>query len=156
MALQHLLLLRHGEAYHSSPDELRQLNEQGRKEVEKALNKAADLVPQIDEIFHSGLVRAMQTAEIAADMLAPQTSDGSLLPQYLDGITPWGDPKSFCDQLMQLEDLESILVVTHNPFVEDLVEYLTDQCVRITTGTLVYLKVDFLDRGCCSLEWLKH
>jgi phosphohistidine phosphatase len=154
MALQHLLLLRHGEAHHSSPDELRQLNDSGREEVEKTLTKALDLVPPLEEIFHSGLVRAMQTAEIAAEKLA-QSIGGSLQPQYLDGITPWGDPQLFCKN-PALQEAENLLVVTHNPFVEDLVEYLTGESLRIKTGSLICLKVDFLERGCCSLEWSKH
>jgi phosphohistidine phosphatase len=149
MALQNLLLLRHGEAYHSSPDELRELNDQGHKEVQKTLSKAADHVPELDKIFHSGLVRAMQTAEIAAEHLATH-----LQPQFLEGISPWGDPAVFCNRLAT-EEAENILVVTHNPFVEDLVEYLTGQSLRIKTGSLVCLSVDFLERGCCTFEWVQ-
>lgn len=150
MSLQWLLLLRHGEAHHSSPDELRQLTHEGRREVEKTISKASKSIPRLDHIFHSGLVRAMQTAEIAVQKL-----DFSLPPQFLPGITPWGDPKNFCEFLGS-EESRSIMVVTHNPFVEDLVEYLTGQSVRVKTGTLVCLQVDFLERGCCSLEWLQN
>ena len=154
MALQRLLLLRHGEAQHGSPDELRQLTEHGDKKVRKSLSKSLEKIPQLDQIFHSGLVRAMQTAEIAAEELEPVIQK-KLFPQYLDGITPWGDPAGFC-KILASDSAENILVVTHNPFVEELVEYLSEQSLRIKTGSLVSLEVDFLERGCCNLEWIQH
>ena len=43
MPVKHLFLLRHGEAQHSYPDELRELTEEGRKEVAENLNKVLDL-----------------------------------------------------------------------------------------------------------------
>lgn len=150
MALQNLLLLRHGEAHHGSPDDLRELSEEGYKEVIKSLSKAANKIPAVDLVFHSGLVRAMQTADIAVQQLALD-----LHPQYLEGISPWGDPTSFCKNL-RTEQLEVVMVVTHNPFVEDLAEYLTGETMRIKTGSLVCLDVDFLERGCCNLAWIQH
>lgn len=154
MALQRLLLLRHGEAHHGSPDELRELTHHGDKEVRRSLSKAVGRIPQLDIIFHSGLVRAIQTAEIAAEELASYIGE-KLHPQYLDGITPWGDPSSFCKALA-FDAAENILVVTHNPFVEELVEYLSGQTLRIKTGSLVCLEIDFLEGGCCQLEWIEH
>lgn len=159
MALQRLLLLRHGEAHHGSPDELRELTEHGEKEVRKSLSKSLEKIPRLDQIFHSGLVRAMHTAQIAAEVLGAQELGSSiqknLYPQYLDGITPWGDPAGFC-KMLATDSAENILVVTHNPFVEELVEYLSGQSLRIKTGSLISLEVDFLERGCCNLEWIQH
>ena len=159
MALQRLLLLRHGEACHGSPDELRELTEHGDKEVRKTLSKTLDKIPQLDLIFHSGLVRAMQTAQIVAEELADNEFESSiqkkLFPQYLDCITPWGDPAGFC-KILATDSAENILVVTHNPFVEELIEYLSGQSLRMKTGSLVCLEVDFLERGCCNLEWIQH
>lgn len=163
MALQRLLLLRHGEARHGSPDELRELTEHGDTEVRKSLSGAVEKIPRLDQTFHSGLVRAMQTAQIAAEELTNNKATPSiqaniskkLYPQYLEGITPWGDPAEFC-RLLASDPAENILVVTHNPFVEELIEYLSGQSVRIKTGSLVSLEVDFLERGCCNLEWIQH
>ncbi len=150
MAIQTLFLLRHGEAHHGSPDELRELTSVGRTEVRSNLLKAADRLPPLDLVFHSGLVRAIQTAEIVTSELAP-----NLYPQFLDGITPWGDPQIFCNSL-ESEAAERVLVVTHNPFVEDLVAFLTGESLRIKTGSLVCLEVDFLARGCCNISWFLH
>ena len=152
--MQRLLLLRHGEAHHGSPDELRELTRHGDKEVRRSLSKVVERIPQLDFIFHSGLVRAIQTAEIAAEELAPYMGE-KLQPQYLDGITPWGNPSSFCAALAS-DSAENILVVTHNPFVEELLEYLSGQSLRIKTGSLVCLEIDFLERGCCNLEWVEQ
>ena len=150
MPVKHLFLLRHGEAQHSYPDELRELTEEGRKEVAENLNKVLDRIPPIQAIYHSGLTRAVQTAEIAASIIAP-----SVKVQMLEGIAPWGQPSQF-SKLLEESDAENILIVTHNPFVEDLVNYLSDQDIRIKTGTLIYLQVDFLAQGCCKLDWVSH
>ena len=47
MPVKHLFLLRHGEAQHSYPDELRELTEEGRKEVTENLNKVSDRIPPV-------------------------------------------------------------------------------------------------------------
>lgn len=150
MAIQTLLLVRHGEAHHGSPDELRELTPAGQAEVRNNLSKAADRLPALDLVFHSGLTRAMQTAEIVTGQLAPQ-----LYPQYLDGISPWGDPLTFCESLTN-ESAETLLVVSHNPFLEELISYLTGESPRMKTGSVACLEVDFLARGCCNLSWIVH
>lgn len=153
MPVKHLLLLRHGEAHHSSPDELRELSEAGRKEVSNTLNKALNRIPpriqSIGAIYHSGFTRAVQTADIAASVIADNSAI-VITPKMLEGITPWGQPSQF-SMLLEKKSAETVLIVTHNPFVEDLVSYLSGQDIRITTGTLVYLQVDFLAQGCCKL-----
>lgn len=142
--------MRHGEAHHSSPDHLRELTEAGRKEVTKSLSKSLDRIPTPEGIYHSGLTRAAQTADIAASILAP-----NLQPQLIDGITPWGDAENF-SKALENESAEALLLVTHNPFVEDLVYFLTGESLRIKTGSLVAIDVDFLARGCCTLRFVQH
>lgn len=149
MALSHLLLLRHREAHHNSPDHLRELTKAGRQEVTKSLTKARTQIPELEAIFHSGLTRAAQTADIAAQLLAPQ-----LQPKLMEGISPWSEVQSFPEYL-ESESVSAVLVVTHNPFVEDLVSFLSGDDLRIKTGTLVCLEVDFLSRGCCDLSFIQ-
>ncbi len=149
MALSHLLLLRHGEAVHSLPDHLRELTQAGRDEVTQSLTKAQAQLPELEAIFHSGLTRAAQTADIAVKILAPQ-----LRPKLMEGISPWGDPESFPEYL-ESEALCTALLVTHNPFVEDLVSFLCGEDLHIKTGKLVCLEVDFLARGCCNLSFVQ-
>ena len=146
MPLKHLFLLRHGEAYHSSPDHLRELTDRGRQEVSYSISQAKEAMPKLDDIYHSGLTRAAQTADLAASLVAP-----NLQPQLIEGITPWGEVELF-PEVIKSESLESLLVVTHNPFVEELIAFLTGDFIPIKTGTLVRLEVDFLARGCCSLK----
>tara|TARA_B110000483_G_scaffold145435_1_gene173584 strand:- start:61576 stop:62028 length:453 start_codon:yes stop_codon:yes gene_type:complete len=150
MALRHLLLLRHGEANQSSPDHLRELTGAGRKELSKSLIGAQTQAPELDAIFHSGLTRAAQTADMAAQLLAPQ-----LQPKLMEGISPSGEVQRFPEYL-ESESLSAVLLVTHNPFVEELVIFLSGENLLIKTGALVCLEVDFLSRGCCNISFIQN
>lgn len=139
-----LYLLRHGEAQEGFPDARRALIEKGRREVLKTLEKASERITTTPIIFHSGLVRAYQTAVLAADALKAAP------PVLLEGIDPGGDPASLCRQSLPTQDL---MLVTHNPFVEELVEYLSGDSLRIRTGSMVALDVEEWGRGCAELCW---
>ncbi len=142
--MQRLYLLRHGEASDGYPDHSRQLNPAGRSEVLDTLEQALKRIEPPVQIFHSGLVRARQTAELAAQVLGAQS------PQRLDGIDPGGNPAELCDQDMPAGDL---MLVTHNPFVESLAWYLAAEELRIRTGSLVALELEYWGRGCAELLW---
>lgn len=61
-----LYLMRHGEAKAAEEDPERPLSDEGRLTVERVAWRAAEAGVEVDAIFHSGILRARQTAEILA------------------------------------------------------------------------------------------
>jgi phosphohistidine phosphatase len=94
-----------------------------------------DLTP--DLIITSAAVRAKLTAEAVADNCG---YDGDIL------ATPdlyMGMPEDYITVLNQIEDVYTrIMIVGHNPGIEDFVEDLTDQWHRMPTAALAYIKLD--------------
>ncbi|MCW4631732.1 MULTISPECIES: hypothetical protein [Marinomonas] len=71
-------------------------------------------------------------------------------------ITPNGQK---IDVALWLNDLpyESILLVTHQPFSHQFVDYLVDQPLPInfamTTGTLASVEGELFAGACCQFRW---
>ena len=144
-----LYLLRHGEAAQGYPDSARELTIEGIREVKNCLQKAAfKNIPRDILICHSELVRARQTAKLAHEHLGCRQ-----IPIQIAGIDPMGDPAHFI-RSFAFQNRRAVMLVTHNPFVEDLTAFLTDQrAVRIRTGSMLKLELDHYARGCARLEW---
>ena len=64
-------LVRHGEAFPESQDPRRPLTPAGRANVERLARLAAAEAIRASAIFHSGILRARQTAEILGAQLTP-------------------------------------------------------------------------------------
>src|SRR5258706_12414957 len=80
-------LVRHGEAQAAYEDARRPLSARGRREVEKVARAAAARKVRVAVIFHSGKLRAEETAEILARFLAPP--EGA---RRSTGLQPEDDP----------------------------------------------------------------
>ena len=124
-----LYLLRHGEA-----DANDTLTERGIAGVERIAEWAARAGIVVSEIRHSGKHRAEQTAAIVGARLQPPHG-----VQRIAGIQPNDDPIAFAQSL---HDDESVLVVSHLPFLAHLTATLvgSDQpIVDFHPATLVAL-----------------
>jgi phosphohistidine phosphatase SixA len=64
-------LVRHGEAVSQAVNGQRPLTAEGRRDVERLGRATAQRGIQPSQIFHSGLLRAQQTAEILNESLGP-------------------------------------------------------------------------------------
>ena len=64
-----LLLVRHGEARAESEDPRRALSEPGRAQAAAVARAVRELCPGLRELWHSGKLRAEQTARILAEAL---------------------------------------------------------------------------------------
>ena len=64
-----IYLVRHGEAVSEKLDPKRPLTSSGREEVQRIGRLAAAKNVKVSAIFHSGILRAKQTAEILAEHL---------------------------------------------------------------------------------------
>ena len=140
-----LYLLRHGEAAAMAPtDSQRPLTEHGRQQVAVS----AGLLPQLDLMVASPYLRAQQSAQIVAETVAIAKQSTS------ETITPDSSPSDVVAWL-ETVDAESILLVTHNPFVSQIASWLTgDLGIGFRTGTLAHLQGDFVGPNCMTLKSL--
>lgn len=110
-----LYLIQHGEAKSELEDPQRSLTPYGEKEVYKVANAARRLNIHPFKIYHSGKLRAKQTAEIIGRLLEiPVEFSEGLNP--LDDVKPWGEKIS--------KEKEDLMIVGHLPFLEKLASYL--------------------------------
>jgi phosphohistidine phosphatase len=135
-----LLILRHAKSSWKQAelaDHDRPLNKRGKRDAPRMgdLLRSEDLVP--DLIISSTARRARKTAEAVA-----QTSgyDGEITLTkefYLAG------PDEYLQVLSDLPDeFQRVLVVGHNPGLEELLELLTDSSERLPTAALAQVKLD--------------
>jgi phosphohistidine phosphatase len=110
-----LYLVQHGEAKSEAEDPQRPLTDQGRKEVEQVAQAANRLRLHPSKVYHSGKLRAKQTAEILANSL------GSPLEATL-GLNPNDDVRDWADRVSRVN--EDLLIVGHLPFLEKLASLL--------------------------------
>lgn len=129
-----LLVLRHAKSswkYPGLPDHERPLNSRGKQDAPRMgrLLREEDLTPEL--IISSSANRARTTAEIVA-MNSGYDSEIEINQDFY-----FGDPEDFLERLQQLSDeLTRVMVVGHNPGMEELVALLTDQYERLPTAAL--------------------
>jgi phosphohistidine phosphatase len=137
--LKQLLLMRHAKSSWKHPglmDRQRPLNSRGRLDAPRmgALLARLDIVPQL--IISSTALRAVQTASAVADAAGYGDEIRCLSPLY------GADVADFWVALQTLPDkLELVMLVGHNPDLEELIETLTGQWQRMPTAALARLEM---------------
>jgi phosphohistidine phosphatase SixA len=133
-------LMRHGAAAPGQPDAARPLTPAGIAVVEAVAARAAALQPRIGHVYHSGLVRARQTAEILARALVA----GALVEARV-GLAPDDAVEPVADWLRALaaDDAGGTVLVGHLPFLGTLIARLVGEPagspIAFAPGTLVQL-----------------
>jgi phosphohistidine phosphatase len=112
-----LFLVQHGEAKPESEDPDRSLTETGAGIVERMADWAARMGMKVEQIRHSGKLRAEQTATIFANHLNPPR--GVIAVQ---GLTPLDSVNSVAPSLQGEQG--SIMLVGHLPHLSRLVDML--------------------------------
>jgi phosphohistidine phosphatase len=112
-------LMRHGEALAASENPQRPLSAEGRRHVEAVARLVLERHIRVSAIYHSGILRAKETAEILAEYLMPV---GSAVE--LSGLLPEDDPALVKAELEAATD--SILLVGHLPFMSRLAGLLVN------------------------------
>ena len=146
-----LWVLRHGEAEpHARRDAERELTAHGREQV---LHSAARLIGQpLDSILVSPYVRARQTAELVRKTLG--FTSGLVTVPWL---TPDSEPKF---AISKLPDTGNVLLVSHQPFVGDLISLLLHGNLRqpqpMQTASLVELEGGWPLAGSMTLLSVYH
>ncbi len=111
-----LYLVQHGEAKSESEDPQRSLTENGKEEVQSVAGVAKKLDLHPSNIYHSGKLRAKQTAEIFSDSLKRPA-------EAAQGLNPNDDVRVWADRISA--EKEGFMIVGHLPFLEKLASLLT-------------------------------
>ncbi len=118
-----LYLLRHGIAEDGAmSDAARRLTPEGTRKLRSVLRTALQGGVAPGLILSSPLVRARQTAELAAVVLGYK---GEIIET--DALVPGADPKELWDEVRTYHDEGDLLMATHNPLVSEAAGYLLGQ-----------------------------
>ena len=130
----YLYILQHGDAVPKTADPQRPLSPAGIHDIEKVAAFLRGMQQQPDYLFHSGKLRAQQTAQIVAEQLAAE-----LEPRRTDGLGPNDDPAIIIETIGRLDG--NILIASHMPFVSRLCSELLsggpDCAFASEPGTLI-------------------
>jgi len=145
-----LYVARHGQANSKATDPEQHLSHWGKADIAKMAQFLNDQGVRDCQIWHSDLARAHETAQIFAEIL---TGENSLLRK--EGLKP-NDPIQPIVRAL-LDANEDLLVISHLPFVEDLLEELLGKNMDgfwFMPGTIVCLErqQDYT----YELKWTKH
>ena len=114
-----LYLLRHGDANaYAQSDALRELSDRGREEVRSTITASKDALSSLEAVWVSPYLRAQQTWQ-EAKVLLPCAPMVTTEP----AITPDGQVSRVINKLEQ-SGIARLLLVTHQPFVGNLLEQL--------------------------------
>ena len=133
-------MMRHGNALKGGPDPTRPLSEKGAREADAAGNFLRSVKEIPDVIFHSPLLRSLESAERVEKALKAT----GLLRRH-DELEPEDSPKDFISEVLEefadrLGADYRIMVVGHEPFISGLASLLLwrSRCdLPFGTGTLL-------------------
>jgi phosphohistidine phosphatase len=115
-----VLVIRHGRAEEGrllKRDAQRRLTDDGRKDMRKAAKGLKALVPQLDVLATSPLVRAHETAEIVAEVF------GAPAPTILKCLAPGSSAAAVLDWLTDQSPHDTVALIGHEPDLSNWVGY---------------------------------
>ena len=150
-----LFILRHGQAEpQKTTDEARELTGKGREDTKRVVSGRVADMQSITEIWASPLVRAQQTAHIAASYFP------ALKIQTSELIIPESSPIIAMSWLQSInQENLSILLVSHQPFVGELVNKLCGKPAGfypMGTSSLALIEAPVIAADMGELLWLDH
>lgn len=114
-------ILRHGAAEEGGPDEKRALTLEGRQALRRVLARARSGGVRPSLILASSLLRALQTAELAAEVLG-----GNPVILQTKALLPHAAPRDAWEEIRARRDRDQLLLAGHEPLLGQLVAYLLD------------------------------
>ena len=134
--------MRHGQAEMlGSIDAQRSLTEHGKQEAYDMAQWLQQKQPSLSHVFVSPFKRAQQTADVVLSELKSTPNC-----QTVSFITPEGSAKAFHDFLdgvCEVENISSLLVVSHMPLVSFLIEELTTEQQTPIFQTAAIAQIDY-------------
>jgi len=110
--------MQHGEALPAELDPSRSLSEVGHRSVEVVSRHAAACGVRVDQIVHSGKLRAVESALILAREL------GCADVRHIEGLGPSADVEAAAAALIDPAGVGSLAIVGHLPFLDRLASML--------------------------------
>ncbi len=135
-----LLLLRHAKARDAATGEadvVRALNERGKDESRAIGRFITERTLNIDLVLCSPAARAEETAQLVI-----ATAGLSPVMRYEQPIYEASSLQLFELILKLDDDAHSVLLVGHNPGLEDMLHLLTDRVGQLATGTLAKVEIE--------------
>ncbi len=145
-----LYLMRHGEAEGVYEGEGPSLSERGESEVNQIGEALSSKKIRLDHIYHSGKMRARQTADIVGSKFSAEIPISKK-----EGLKPNDPVPVFAKDLN--DESGNILVVGHLPFVSKLTSYLlaeTESELMFSFGTASVACLEYTHSVGWSLHWL--
>lgn len=145
-----IYLVQHGDSLPKEIDPERPLSEQGRKDVKSLGGFLSLLKIEISHLYHSGKLRAQQTAEI---LVANISVKEGIEPRA--GLDPLDDVILLSKEINQYQ--QDIMLVGHLPLMDKLVRQLVTQnehcpLVSFEPGSIVCLEKTDEEQWC--IAWM--
>jgi phosphohistidine phosphatase len=134
------------------PDDLRPLTDAGRSRMKRAARGLQAVVDQLDLIATSPLTRAVQTAEILGKEY------GKVAVVVAESLAPHRQFDEFLTWLGQLDDVDTVAAVGHEPHMSSLASWLLTgsgtSFFEMKKGSAMLLDFDQeLRAGGAKLRW---
>ena len=148
-----IYLLRHGDAPYDPSCGERSLSAQGETDTRQVVQQHIDVLSQLQLVLCSPTLRARQTLKVLTDTLNYQEA---LL--FEDALRSEGhiNAVEYCVETL---DVERVLLLSHQPLIGQILEYLTDKPGigwSMDTSSLACLNTITFGRGCAEMQWLTH
>ena len=150
-----IYVLRHGiaeERRPGRPDAARKLTPEGKQKLSRVLERARQAVPPPGLILSSPLVRAVETAAIAAEVLGYR---GDIVET--DALLPASTPQQLWQEIQRRKDAESLLLSGHEPHLSASIAFLLGApgiLIDLKKGALVHLQVEPGGNPRAVLQWM--
>jgi phosphohistidine phosphatase len=143
-------LVQHADAKKEEVDPSRPLSEKGLQDIKKVASYVLQLNIKVYKIFHSGKLRAKQTAEVLSENLKPTKGITEV-----GGLAPLDDAEIWEERLKGMTD--DIILVGHLPHLNRLASLLLcgnadKNAVSFKMAGIVCIKRN--DIGEWSLQWI--
>jgi phosphohistidine phosphatase len=143
-------LVQHAEAKREEEDSSRSISEKGLQDITKVALYVSQLNIRVHRIFHSGKLRAKQTAQVLFENLKPI---GGI--SETDGLSPLDTPAIWAERIKDIPD--DVILVGHLPHLARLASLLLcgnadKNTVSFQMAGVVCIKRD--DAGVWSLQWM--
>jgi len=140
-----LYLVRHGQATTEQENPSRPLTEVGREEVLKVAKFLKKPGIEVDAIWHSTKQRAIETAQIMAEILERKE-----LCREISGLKPNDSIQPISEKIQEMAcseaEPEGLMIVGHLPFLEKMASFLL-------TDSPAEVMIQFYPSGVVQLEW---